>query len=230
MLRLTCRRRRRTWARRLPSWRCRACCFPELVVHCNSPSKQKKRQNLHLFQLGSLLLGFCLGLLRLESASHPDNFFALKKKHEHRTFFSDTMGGRKKYIPLEITQKGSSFKVQSLSWTALLFCALRFNNMIGAGAARLSLFGLAAVPVTVKSYIWTFDVSTPNTGKISNSNRLDWNIVQGMEFVHWSFIACVLCVNGAATCAWTERNKYFSNVCSSLVGFQPLPAKDITNP
>ena len=80
MLRLTCRRRRRIWARRLPSWRCRACCFPELVVHCNSPSKQKKkRKNLHLFQLGSLLLGFCLGLLRLESASHPDNFFALKK-------------------------------------------------------------------------------------------------------------------------------------------------------
>ena len=103
------------------------------------PLKTKKeRQNLHLFQLGSLLLGFCLGLLRLESASHPDNFFALKKKHEHRTFFCDTMGGRKKYIPLEITQKGSSFRVQSLSWTALLLCTLRFNNVIGAGAARFS--------------------------------------------------------------------------------------------
>ena len=52
-----------------------------------------------------------------------------------------------------------------------------------------------------------------------------------MEFVHWSFIACVLCVNGAATCAWTERNMYFSNMCSCLlVGFQPLPGKDITNP
>ena len=75
------------------------------------------------------------------------------------------MGGRKKYIPLEITQKGSSFRVQSLSWTALLLCTLRFNNVIGAGAARLSLFGLAAVPVTVKSYIWTLTCYYTTAGK-----------------------------------------------------------------
>jgi len=42
--------------------------------------------SLHLFQLGSLLLGFCLGLLRLESASHPDNFFALKKNMNKEHF------------------------------------------------------------------------------------------------------------------------------------------------
>ena len=154
MLRLTCRRRRRTWAQRLPSWRCRACCFPELVVHSNSPSKQKRETEPASFSAWQPSPGLLPGTVALGVREPSWQLFCSEKKHEHRTFFIVTMGGRKKYFLLEITRKGSSFKVQPLSWIALLFCALRFNYRMGAGAARLSLFGLAAVPVTVKSFIY----------------------------------------------------------------------------
>ena len=179
------------------------------------PPRNKKRETEPAsFSAWQPSPGLLPGTVALGVREPSWQLFCSEKEHEHRTFFSDTMGGRKKYIPLEITQKGSSLRVQSLSWTALLLCTLRFNNMIGAGAARLSLFGLAAVPVTVKSYIWTLTCYYTTAGKISNLNRFCWNIVQEMEFVHWSYIACALCVNGAATCVWTERNKCTFQICA----------------